>query len=288
MIEYIGIDLGGTNIRVGAIDENENIIFEHKEPTFENVTTGEDLCNKMKKIIKMVPEYEKAKAIGIGVPGGIDLKLNQVISCKNIGIIKNYPLVQELKKEFTKPVYLENDARVAAFAEAINGTGKEYNNVSYVTVSTGLGGGTVINKKIYHGSNNLGSYFSRMILDGKNTSDYLVSGTALKNNAKNKRLNISQATDLFELCENGNETAKQIVEEFKQNLAVLFLNISATLNPEIIVLGGGVMNGKDYFLEDVKEKFYNTAHPLAKNTIIDVATFQEPGIIGACLIAKYN
>ena len=166
MLEYIGIDLGGTNIRVGAIDKNENIIYEYKELTFKEVSTATELCTKIIKMIRQVPNYEDAKAIGLGVPGSVNEKSSRIITSKNVGILIDFPLVETLNKEFNKPIYIENDAKVAAFAEAVVGRGKNKNIVCYITISTGLGGGIVINKKIYQGSNNLGGYFPRIILDG--------------------------------------------------------------------------------------------------------------------------
>lgn len=288
MIEYIGIDMGGTNIRIGGIDENEKLIFEYKEPTFKDVTTVEDLYLKIKELIKKVPNYEESKAIGIGIPGSVDIKTEEIISCKNISFLKGYPLAEKLNKEFDKPIYIENDARVATLAEAISGKGKEKNIVCYITISTGLGGGVTINKKIYRGSNNTGAYFSRMILDGKSTSDSLISGTALFNKANEKISGgIQNTEELFKLLKNGNNIAIEIIEEFKRNLLVLLLNISSTINPDIIVLGGGVLKSKDYFIEDIKKEFKDKAHPLAQNTIIDVTEFKEPGILGACVLAKY-
>ena len=289
MLEYIGIDLGGTNIRVGAMDENENIIFEYKEPTFNGVSSADELYNKIVNMIKKVPNYKDAKGIGIGVPGSVDLNSKRIVTCRNISIFKDYPLKEKLSKEFNKNIYIENDAKVACLAEAIAGIGKDKNIVCYITVSTGLGGGVAINKNIYHGFSNLGGYLSRVILDGKNTSDSLISGTAICKKAKEKiDSNIETTKEVFELYKNGDEMAKEIVEEFKHNLMILLLNISAMINPDIIVFGGGVMKSKEYFLEDVKEAFIKNAHPLAQNTIIDIAKFDEPGIIGACLLAKSN
>lgn len=286
MIEYIGIDLGGTNIRVGAIDKNENIIFEYKEPTYKEVTTSEDLYIKIKELIKKVPNFEQAKAIGLGVPGSVDMKSKRIVTSKNVSILKSFPLVERLNKEFNKPIYIENDAKVAALAEAISGKGKEKNIVCYITISTGLGGGVIINKNIYHGSNNLGGYLSRMILDGKNTSDSLISGTALYNKAKEKMdKNINNTEEVFKLSKTDN-LANEIIREFKKNLVVLFLNLSATINPDIIILGGGVLKSKEYFLEDVINEFRNKAHLLTKNIIIETAKHKEPGILGACLLAK--
>lgn len=287
MVEYIGIDIGGTNIRIGAMDEEENIIFSYVEPTFKDVTISEDLYTKIKRIIENVPNYQQAMAIGIGAPGSVDEKIGQILTSKNVSILNRFPLVERLNKDYNKPVYLENDARVATFAEAIKGKGRNHKIVCYITISTGLGGGVVIEKNIYHGSNNLGAYFARMILDGKNTSHDLISGTALLNQAKEKiDKNIKNTVELFELEKNNHLIAKEIIEEFKKNLTVLLLNISSTINPDIIILGGGVIKSKDRFLADIIDRFKTQAHLLAKDTIICTAEFDEPGIIGAALLAK--
>lgn len=287
MAEYIGIDIGGTNIRIGAINKDEEVIYEYKEPTFKDVSTGEDFYKKIKNFIKKVPNYENVKAIGIGIPGSVDKKLG--ITSGNVSILKNFPLVENLNKDFNKPVYIENDARVATFAEAIKGKGKEKDIVCYITISTGLGGGVVIDKKIYSGSNDLGAYFGRMILDGRNISDSLISGKALLKQARERiDKDIKNTFELFELEKNNNLIAKDIIREFKRNLTVLLLNISSIINPDIIILGGGVLKSKDRFLQEVINNFKIEAHPLAKNTIIDMASFKEPGIIGAALLAKRN
>ncbi len=286
-MEYIGLDIGGTNIRVGKINQKEELIFEHLEKTLENVTTADDLYNKIKSLIKLVPNYKECRAIGIGAPGSINKKTGNIETSQNISLFNNYPFIEKLTKEFDKPIILENDARVAAFAEAISGDRKEKDIVCYITISTGLGGGVIIDKKIYHGSNNLGAYFSRMILDGKNTAHQLISGTALTKKAQNKiDKNIKNTSELFELEKNNHSVAEEIIKEFKQNLTTLLLNISSTINPDIIILGGGVMKSKDRFLSEVIDNFKKEAHPLAKNTIIETANLQQPGIIGAALLAK--
>ena len=119
MTEYIGIDIGGTNIRIGAIDEEENITFSYIEPTFKDVTTAEDLYTKIKSLIERVPYYQQTRAIGIGAPGSVDKNIGQIITSKNVSILNRFPLVERLNKDLNKPIYLENDARVATFAEAI-------------------------------------------------------------------------------------------------------------------------------------------------------------------------
>lgn len=197
MVEYIGLDIGGTNIKIGAIDTNENLIFSYKEQTFDNVSIADDLYKKIVNLIKRVPDYKKAKAMGIGLPGSIDLNTNKIITLRNVSLLKDYPLMNKLSSEFKMPIYFENDGRIAALAEALKGRGKD--------------------KK-----------------------------------------------------------------------TVLLLNISSTFNPDIIILGGGVINAKERFINEVIEKFRLKAHPLAKNTIIETKMFDEPGIVGAGLFAKQN
>ncbi len=249
--------------------------------------TSEDLYNKIKDLIKKVPNYEKIEAIGIGVPGSVDKKINKMVTSTNLSILKDFPLIQRVKQDFNKPVFLENDARVAALAEAIKGKGMDKNIVCYVTISTGLGGGIVIDKKIYHGSNNLGAYFARMIIDGENTCNSLISGTALLKQAQDRiDDSIKNTVEIFELSKKENIVAKEIIEKFKKNLKVFLLNIASIINPDIIILGGGVIKSKDDFLKDVIDSFKAEVHPLARDTIIDSTILNEPGIIGAALLAK--
>lgn len=285
MIEYVGIDIGGTNIRVAGIDKNNNIVSFNSVKTLENVRNAEDLYFKIKELIERITSFQKIKGIGIGCPGAIDDKGN-ITTCRNVPYLKGYPLVKQLKDDFDVRVEIENDARIAAYAESIEGAGKEYNNVCYITISTGLGGGVVIDKKIYSGGRNIGGYFSRMILDGENIAENLVSGTALINKAKEKtKQNITIAQEVFLLAQN-NKEAKCIVDDFKKNLVNLLLNISITISPDIIVIGGGVMKGKKYFFNDVKKEFKEKAHSFAKDTKIVESKLKEPGVLGAALYIK--
>jgi glucokinase len=285
MIEYVGIDIGGTNIRVAGIDKNNNIVSFNSVKTMENVNSAEDLYYKIKELIERITSFQKIKGIGIGCPGAIDENGN-ISTCRNVPYLKEYPLVEKLKKDFGVKVKIENDARIAAYAESLEGAGKEYSNVCYITISTGLGGGVVIDKKIYKGGRNIGGYFSRMILDGQNIAENLVSGTAIINKTKEKtKQNIVIAQEVFSLAQK-NKDAQKIVDEFKKNLVNLLLNISITISPEIIVIGGGVMKGKKYFFNDVKKDFKEKAHNFAKNTKIVEAKLKEPGVIGAALYVK--
>lgn len=287
MIEYIGVDIGGTNIRVCGIDKNNNMVCFAKEKTLENINSPEELYNKIRKMIEGITEYDKVKGIGIGCPGAVD-KEGKITSARNVPFLKDFPLVEKLERDLKTNVQILNDARVAALAEAVVGAGKKYNNVCYITISTGLGGGSVIDKKVYEGGRNLGAYFSRMILDGENIAENLISGTALINRTNEVlKEKIYTAQEVFMLSKKNKEVEK-IVEEFKRNLVNLLLNISITLSPEVIVIGGGLMKAKKYFFDDVKSEFKKKAHRFASETVILEPKLKEPGVIGAALYAKSN
>ncbi len=282
MAKYIGIDIGGTNIRVGVLDENEEIVYLEKASTLENVTTDDELYNKIKKMVLKVPSLEEADYIGIGVPGAV--RDNNILTCRNVPFLKNYPLAKKLEEDLKKKVHIENDAKVAALGVSLKG--KMYSNVCYITLSTGLGGGVVIDKEIFRGANNVAGYFSRMILDGENIAENLISGTALRNLAsKVYGKEILHTKDVFDIAKS-NKDVENVICTFKKNLVNLLLNISITLNPDIIILGGGVIQSHDYFLDEVKQKFKEKAHSFARNTIIKTCEVDEPGVIGAALIGK--
>lgn len=260
---FIGIDIGGTNVRAGVTDADGNLLDVVKCLT-GGAKNAEGLFEMIAGLVESLPHFEQAAAIGCGVPGMVEN--NQITTCRNIKFLKDYPLQSKLVARFGKPVLLQNDAKLAALGEALAGAGKKYNAVAYAGLGTGLGGGAVIDKKIYLGAGNLGGYFSRMILDGENIAENLVSGSALA------RL--------------GGLGDAEVLKAFKKNLVVLLLNISVTLNPDAIVLGGGVMKSADLFFDEVIGGFKAQAHPAAKNTAIIKAALTQSGVTGAALYAK--
>ena len=287
MIEYIGLDIGGTNIRVGAIDEKERLVCFSSQKTMENVKTANDLYKKIKEMVKGITDYETVKRIGIGYPGAIDKEWN-ITTSRNIPVFKDFPLKEKIQKDFKTEVVIENDARVAALAEAIKGAGKNSRTICYATLSTGLGGAIIEDKKIFRGDRNIAGYYSRMMLDTEEIAEHRLSGTSLINLAnKEYNLKVSNVQEIFALAKK-NDAAKKIVEDFKKYLLSLLLNMSITTCPNMIILGGGVMKAKKYFFEEVKEEFKKKAHSFAKDTVITEPKLKEPGVVGACLLAKYE
>ena len=286
MIQCIGLDVGGTSIRVGGLDERGQVVFENKVPTYENVTDGGDLIAKLSGLIRSVPGWQEASAVGIGVPGAVDRVSNTVTVADNLTLLNGLPLAQTLEAELGKPVLLENDARVAALAEAVSGAGAGRDTVCYITISTGLGGAVVQDGQIYHGSTNMGSYLCRMILDGTNHCENLLSGTALRRSLS-RRLGrpVDSAGEVFDLAALGDPAAAEIAETFRRNLSVLFMNLAVTFNPDVIVAGGGVMQAADHFWDQAVARFRAMAHPQLRDTAFARAAHREPGLLGACLLA---
>ena len=147
----IGVDLGGTNIKTGLVSSYGKIIKKYEAKTQANKGTKKVISN----IIKTIDEVksEKVFGIGIGSPGPFDYK-NGIITKPGNLPFRNVPLKKIIQTKFKIKTFLDNDANCFALAEAIFGQGKKYENVVGITLGTGIGGGIVINKKIFHGRNN--------------------------------------------------------------------------------------------------------------------------------------
>ena len=164
---YIGIDLGGTNIAVGIVDEKGNILAQTSTPTLaERPYT--DLVKDMASCILIVMDkagvtQDDIKSIGIGVPGVSDQKEGIVVFCPNLGW-NNVPLREEIQKYIKKPVFIDNDATVAGLAESYAGVSADCESSVFITLGTGVGGGIIINGKPWSGAHGVGSELGHMTL----------------------------------------------------------------------------------------------------------------------------
>ncbi|MCI5746205.1 MAG: ROK family protein, partial [Erysipelotrichaceae bacterium] len=224
----IGIDVGGTNIRIAIVDELGNLYNVIKEKT--KADSIESLKNHILSLINRILENStyKIEGIGIGVPGPVKPD-GTVIYIPNLNISDSFNLKQMIEEQVNYKVFVGNDANVAGLAEATVGNGKDYNVVQYVTLSTGIGGGLIINKKMFIGSNGLAQEIGSIVVKNggrapsrfkpKGCIEGEASGTALTNIANEAGLNCENAGDLFILASKGNKKAIEIKEEFIANLA---------------------------------------------------------------------
>lgn len=295
MKKYLGIDLGGTNVRVAKIDANGNVLAQVKGPSFGQEGPEKVMAN-LKQLVREIPAWNECSGIGIGVPGPVDFKAGTMVLSTNLKGFAGYPFAAEMKKEFGIPCYLDNDANVAGLAEALVGAGKGMDVVYYITLSTGIGGGLIVNGKTVSGKHGFGGEVANIVIDrNRNKVNYLnvgaieneASGTAITRKGKETFGDeIQNAGDVFQKAANGNPEAVQILNTMEEDLGQFFATIACVCDPDIFILGGGMMKSSTVFLQGIIENYRKYSHTAVHDTPFALASLDEPGIIGAAMLAK--
>ena len=263
---YAGIDLGGTKILTVIEDKERNVLAKTKIPT--EATRGVSIV--MDNIVKSLE-------ISIGVPGPVNHEKGLVYDCPNLSGWKNIEVRKLLGERWDVPVKVENDARVAGLAETRLGAAKGFSHVFYITVSTGIGAAIIIDGKIYHGADGAAGEFGQMkLLDGS-ILEQKFAGPAIE------RLFGLPTTQLTELVEKNDPGAKKAVGYLTDGIGTFLANIATLLNPQIIVVGGGVSQLGDLILNPIREKVSSLAFSIsAKNVkIVPAALHTDSGAVGA-------
>lgn len=305
----IGVDLGGTKINTVLADLHGNVISQKTLPT--EAKEGElPVLNRIIETVETVilegkVSMDHIKAIGIGSPGPLDAKKGVIISTPNLPF-KNFNLVKPLSEKFNMPVYIDNDANVAAIGEFMFGAGKGSTNMVYFTVSTGVGGGAVLNGKIYRGatSNALEIGHTTILPDGPRCNcgnigclESLSSGTAIgkkgteavKSNVETSLKKYDKITsyEVFVEAAAGDRVAKEIIDSALNYLGIGVSNAVLTFDPEVVIIGGGVSNAGEIVFERVREvvnaRCFKT---MAENCkILPAGLGTNAGVIGAVALA---
>ena len=295
MKTYIGVDLGGTNVRAAIVDEEGKVLVQKKSPSYAQ-EGKEKVMDTIINLIKSLPDYESCSGIGVGVPGPCDEKTGSMVLATNLPGFEGYSIANKLEESFHMPSFIDNDANVAALAEALVGAGKGKKVVYYVTLSTGIGGGLVINGECISGKHGFTGEIANIIIDrNRSKVNYLAvgaieneaSGTAITRKANEKASKkYKHAGEVFEDAHNGNPVAKEIVDNVVRDLAQLFATIACVCDPDIFILGGGMMQSSDLFLPSVIEKFKEISHTQLHDDEFVLASLEEPGVIGAAMLPK--
>ena len=291
-MNYIGIDLGGTNLRTGIVDE-KGCIHEKKIVRTDGDQGPDTVVKKIVDTVISLGGFEDAVAVGAGVPAAIDYE-NGLIPCfTNIPGWKDVKLKSLLEEAFGKRVFLENDANAAGYGEAIFGAGRGYNIVQYMTISTGVGGGLVIGGKVIRGQSGNASEIGNILLPSKynfeniknSNLENLASGTAITGFGREK-FEADNAGDVFIKAFEGNIEAEYIINHVLESLARGISNISHVVEPDIFVLGGGVMKSLKPLLEELMNRT-RTYMPRRMGERLKIVTgiLEEPGMTGAVLAA---
>lgn len=314
---YIGIDLGGTNIGIGIVDNENKLIYKDSIPTrrergFNEIV--EDIVDLISRIININNiSKEHIQGIGIGVPGIVDPKSGIVIDCVNLRW-KTVDIKGIIENNLNIPVSVGNDATVAGVAELVVGAMKGCQTGVLITLGTGIGGGIIINEEVYDGFHGVGSEIGHMIVGenyyhcncGRNGClETFSSSTAIINYARklieegngstittrvNGDLNSIDGKIIFDEAKAGDNIAVKVIDRMTNYLAIGIMNIISIIDPEVFVIGGGLSAAGEYLVSIIRDKVSKIPYYKGMNTgkIVLSQIGNDGGIIGAAALCRYR
>ena len=307
----IGVDLGGTNIDVGVVDENHSIIAQAHTPTLAQRAPAEILDDIARCARTAAQEagigLDAVSALGIGSPGTCDAESGVVLNAHNLGWF-GVAVRAELERRLGLHIYLGNDADCAALGETVAGAARGCSDVLMVTLGTGVGGGIVANGRVYAGHRSLGSEIGHtcIAMDGELCTcgqrgcwEAYASATALIRQGEHAAeanpdsalaaLRPLDGLKIFTAANDGDAAAEKVVEEYIRGLGVGLVNMINVLYPEIVLLGGGISRQGERLLaplrEYVAEHFFVGARQVMPRIAL-ASLGPSAGIIGAAALCR--
>lgn len=294
MKNYIGIDLGGTNVRVAKINEEGEILSDLIRPSYGMEGPEKIVGN----IVDMLKQFDLSDciSIGIGIPGPVDTVKNRITMATNIPGMEFYPVADIIEKETGLKVYLDNDANVAGLAEAVLGAGKGKRTVYFFTHSTGIGGALIHNGKLISGRNGYAGEIANIIVKDNGKKINHLNPGAVENEASGTAIcrigkeiigeEIKDARDVFALARNNDERALKIVDQMAYDIAKMMSVISHVCDPDCYVIGGGVSKASDLYFDKLGTYLNSLVHVGMRDVPILKAVLKEPGVVGAAMLAR--
>lgn len=303
--KQIGIEIGGTKFQAIVTDDQINIL-ERVVDTVGEEKKATILQNKIENTITRLMPRHDIKSIGVGFGGPINAKSGTIFTSFQVDGWNNFNIKTWLNNMFNIPVFVDNDANTAALAEARLGSGKKYNRVFYVTLGSGVGGGFIIDGNIYHGKSMCESEFGHIRINkagetiesscsgwalNKKLTEYIQNkpNGILSNLVKSKGVDPSKC--MLEAIRNGDSEAKEIFHELIDNLAYGLSHVVHILNPDVIIIGGGLSLMGEYVTKSISKKLPQYLMTSLKNSLpeIKIAYLKEDVVpIGAVLLADKN
>jgi glucokinase len=269
----IGVDLGGTNLRIAAVTSDGQLL--------EKVTLGTktalgpnhvitEMCDAIQRLTAQYSHSGKFLGAGVGIPGIIDMQSGMLRKSANLPGFDEYPVRDEIERRLGARVVLENDANVAAFGEQWLGAARGVPNMAVVTLGTGIGGGIVVNGKIWHGMNGMAGEFGHVTLEpnghlcgcgNRGCAEQYASASAIMRMAREAIASNAApafaksassdpefgAKSIYNLALQGDEHARQIFRTFGSYLGILLAGLINVLNLDMFVIGGGVSSAWDAY-----------------------------------------
>ncbi|XFA99457.1 ROK family glucokinase [Candidatus Izemoplasma sp. B36] len=303
----IGVDVGGSSIKFGKFDLSGELLEKWQIRT-DTSNKGDKILENIATSIKDKVKEEEIKGVGFGVPGPVSN--NIVLYCVNLGWSRT-----NLEKEFRKfltdndiIIRVANDANAAAAGEMYKGIAKGYNNVVMFTLGTGVGGGIVIDDKLVEGVNGVAGEWGHIHVDDthyfkcacgkKGCLETVASATGIVKLAKYnldkyhmrsplRRFESFSAKKVIDNAKNGDFISERTIEESMKYLAQAMANLTLIINPEIIVIGGGISHAGQYIIEKIEKYYYDLVEPFIAHTNFALASLgNEAGIYGCCYLIK--
>jgi glucokinase len=313
----VGVDLGGTTTKLAFLDLAGEMIYKWEIKTNHSNEGKEIITNIAKSIDQKLADCKKSKdhllGIGIGAPGPIHFETGIILNSVNLGWKDNFPLQDFMESETSLPVFIENDANCAALGEMWKGSGNGCKDLVFVTIGTGIGGGIIVNGEIIHGINGAGGeigHITAIPIGGTRCNcgktgciETIASATGIVRLAKAKlssqdasgelkKILIQKgeitAKDVMDSARNGDMTSTQVIEDITFYLGFVLAGIANTLNPEKIIIGGGVSKAGQILIDPLKEKFKQFAFKAVResSTIHQAMLGNDAGVIGAAWLVK--
>ena len=314
---YVGIDLGGTFIKAGVVDEEYHILAKSSVPS---QVDGDDegLADRIAQAATMAMEQlgltiKDITSVGVGTPGAVDTVNGVVVYANNLGF-RNTPLGKYLEDRLHTSVYLENDANVAAYGEVLAGAAAGYKDVVVVTLGTGVGGGIIIDGKIYRGFNQFGGELGHMVVQyggrqctcgRKGCIEAYASATGLINMTKEameahpesalwkvaptlEEVNGKTAYDGMRM---GDPVACEVVDTYQNYLGGGLTNFVNIFQPEVLLIGGGICKEGETLLAPLREYIAKEAYSIEGQPTCQLRVCKlgnDAGTIGAAMLWKLH
>lgn len=316
MANYLGLDLGGTNIKAGVVDEHGRVRAADSVPTPDDspdvvIDAMIDLATAVAKSAGI--RIGDVACVGIGSPGLLDLDRGVVIALPNLPGWEEQPLRDRIAQRTGRPVILENDANAAAFGEFWVGAGRDpsIRHMVMLTLGTGIGSGLIVDGRILHGGSSIGAEGGHMILDRDGpvcgcgqrgclesfaSASHLArrAGAALDAGERSslddvrRRGDSITAKDIFEAVDAGDALARRLAEQTAIYLAIGCINLCRLLDPQMIVFAGGMALAGDTLFDLVRSAFDRRTWSVAKDKvqIVRARLGNDAGFIGAAAVAR--
>jgi len=302
------VDLGGTHLRAAAVDESGQIRFQLKQSTPRD--SGEQIVDAIVRAAQEcrehLPDGNVFSAICVVVPGTVNVATGHVITAPNLPCLNGFDLRSALRNHLTLPVIIENDANAAAVGEMWQGAARGYHTIVCLTLGTGVGGGIILNGKVWHGANDSAGEIGHAAVEpsgveckcgSRGCLEVYASATAIVRMTREALATHSSrvleaeddltAEKIYRAALDGDQVAVEVFKTVGKYLGIGLANVINILNPEVIVIGGGVANAWDMFADEMKRHIRERAFslPVSELKIVRAKCGDDAGVLGAACLA---